>query len=282
MKTKTVSLIFLAFLLLPLFSAGSANAGYSYYIPDIDGSATNPYPETEYFDWVSRVYYYETAGGTATYDGTYTATNNTFQIEVRMYAPDTWTTGTTSTSPPDADYTTGTYQQQNDPEHVAAETWVNTSLPDQNFDNVYSYFYQITNIGDGIGTATTIDSLSIPYNPADVKGYGFVNDSDGDDPISMDASSNTELALTFSGIAETNSSEWFFMTSESWWGWQDLTYNGSSASGSTEMASWTSHSSPSGGIPAPNPEAPVVALYIVGLMGTVGFTYMRKRQGSAF
>ncbi len=76
------------------------------------------------------------------------------------------------------------------------------------------------------------------------------------------------------GGGQTDSAT-FYMTSQYRWGWQPLEANSGSVTGTTTLSSL--HDSPNGMIPAPNPEASTVALYLVGLMGMAGFTYLKQR-----
>ncbi len=246
---KRIILLMLFILLSVLFISGNAGAAY-YGVYDIrdDDDEPDEYPGTEHFDWVNRSYTY-----------TY-GESETFSINVVLNAPDNWTTQE------GIDYTG--YRVS---DHDYGTTTVWESSPGD-FDNVYSYFYQVENTG-----SSNITSIDIPYDPATVTGFGYFEESGFENIGSMDISSNT-FTVTFDGLGlgADETSSWFFMTSEYWWGWQPLTLNGeTSVSGSTYLSSI--HNSPDGMVPAPNPEASTVALYIIGLIG-MGTLYYRKKK----
>jgi hypothetical protein len=266
MKTKTVLLVFLTALLLPLLSGGSANAGYSYYIPDIYG-ASSPYPETAHFDWINNTYTFN--------DGS----NLSFSINFTFQAPDNWSDTPYSTYRP----RDNGYSQPDGGGGYEYDTKVNSQMTggQNDWNDVYSYFYQVQNTGTEV-----LQTVFIPFDQAAVEDFGYIDDNAGGIDPDLMATAGSQLRIRYSdafgvgGLDQNDTSEWVYMTSQSWWGWQSLTANLGSVDGTTTLSSL--HSSPNGQIPAPNPEAPVLALYVVGLMGMVGYAYMRKRQGEVF
>jgi len=249
MKLNKKILCAMFVLLVGLLSMGSSDAAF--YIPNIDGSA-NPYPPTEHLDWINRTYTYNSS------------TASEFAIQVRMWAPDNWNTPGNQNG---IDYDT---YQPDDQSYTYANIQWGLGL-NQNFDDVYSYFYKVTNASG----SNDLTQLSIPFDPATGVNYGYVDDDDGENPTSIGPlSSNLQIGLALTG---TETSEWFFMTSQYWWGWQQLSYNaGTDATGQTQINSI--YYSPDGMIPAPNPEAPTVALYIVGLLVMGWLTRLKLRQ----
>ena len=246
MKRDEISYILVIVLLLCGLSAGNARADFSYYIPDIPG--TSDYPGVEHFDWINRSYTYNTGGG------------GTFSVDVTMYAPDDWAAGTYSG-----------YRAADDGWALGGGSpTVTSASTGTNFNNVYSYFYKVTN------SNTAINTFTVPFDQATVLDYGYA--SDGGAPVFLMGPSGTDLNIAFSGLngsGQTDSVS-FYMTSQHWWGWQSLDANASPVTGSTTLSSL--HNSPDGMIPAPNPEASTVALYLVGLAGMAGFTYLRQRR----
>ncbi len=255
-KLFLVGLFAIAFLLCTGTAYSAYYGIYDIYDQDEDPEEENyaptEYPGTEHFDWVNRSYTYNSG------------TDNQFTINVILNAPDNWT------NEGENDYTG--YRKIDYGTYFGFSTvWADGT---QSFDNVYSYFYQIDNTG-----SESVTSISIPYDPASVSGYGYVNGI-GQDLYPIDTNNNklnVEFNPGYTGTLDPGEkSDWFFMTSENWWGWQPLTYNGdTSATGSTYLSSL--HDSPDGMIPAPNPEASTVALYIVGLIG-MGTLYYRKKK----
>ena len=253
MKNKKTLIIILITAVLGLSSVQIVHAAYYgiYDIREVEENVYGPetYPDLVHFDWVNRTYTYNSSG-------------DTFSITVNLYAPNNWDTpssqdGIDYDEYKKEDYTYGSTQ------------WEGGS---ETFDDVYSYFYQIEN-----QSSTIISDITIPYDPATVVGYGSAADELTTDISNMTVA-NDQITATFDGgLSAGATSDWFFMTSENWWGWQPLTYNGdTAATGSTYLSHL--YNSPDGMIPAPNPEAPTVALYIIGLLGMGGFYYNRKRR----
>ncbi len=225
-----------------LMCSGTVYGAY-YGVYDIRDDTDEPekYPLVEDFQWVDHTYTYQGTGG------------EVFTVEFTLYAPTGWTT---------------------DPNGNSYGAYVDD---DYSNSNVYSYYYKVTNTG------SDLDSLTIPYSPADLGTTGVETGSTGSQPIvnnnTVDSTLNVYFDFPFipgyDGLQAGESSMDFFMTSPNWWGWQSLSANGGLVTGTTTLSSL--YDSPDGMIPAPNPEASTVALYIVGLIG-MGTLYYRKKK----
>lgn len=242
-KIKSLLYISMVFFIC-LMGTQSVKAAYFgvYDIRDIGDSVYAPedYPDTVHFDWVNRTY---------TYQGQ--TTDVYFSIEFNLYAPNSW----------DSEIY-GDYQD--------------ATLGDA---NLYSYYYQVTYTS----SENQLKGVDIPYYPADLTSVGITGSGEPTQIYNYPDESLITVRFSNSGnyLEEDETSRLFYMTSGSWWGWQQLTYDANSgtdgnAAGSTVLSSL--YSSPDGMIPAPNPEAPTVALYIVGLFGMGAVYYKRKRQ----
>lgn len=230
-----------------------SNGYAAYYIPDINSSAS-PKPGTEHFYWINNA---NSGNGLA-----YTTASDSVNVVFNLYAPDNW----------DATYSGLRVKDQS----FSGLTW-ESGGGSGSFDDVYAYFYQVDN------TQTNTERLknfSVYFSPAAIEGYGYTGDGGTVALDTVETDGPTFVASwPHPELQDGAKSNWFFVTSKYWWGWQTLELDGSAASGSTLLDTGGSYS-PQGKIPAPNPEAPVVALYLVGLGGVVA-VFRHRRRSSA-
>lgn len=254
-------ILFLAGAFLTILAVQNASA--IYYIPDI-GSDPSQRPATKHFDWLNYMPGYSLS-----------ASGDDITVKMRLYAPENW--GPSGTNETHSGYTVG------EQTHLTISWDSGVNPADATFDNVYSYFYQVTNEATSAGEVT---NFLFPFSPANVIGYGTASDSgvasevpiNNIDVNSVRVKAEWDDKFSPNPLTAGSTSEWFFITSEYWWGWQDTLIDGNASSGSTQFYS-SSHYSPNGQVPAPNPEAPVVALYLVGLGGVVA-VFRHRRKGS--
>jgi len=214
----------------------------SYNVSDFAGSTA----DFSFWDYNPITFSYTTTAGDA------------FDVEFKFTAPQNWDEANSA-------YTNFT------PEKLFG-------LTSSSFNDVYGYFYRVTETaGTGLG------SMRIDYDKS--KATVFSNNSIDDlayANVSTGVFSGGYLGTFFDGsgpgatlLSET--SDWFYMTSKNWWGWDTMTADsvttGFGLTGSVLLNDYVY--SPSGQIPSPNPEAPTIALYLMGLFGVGWFTRMK-------
>jgi len=179
----------------------------------------------------------------------YTAGTDTFNVEFKFSAPQNWGGAYASYTPNSL-----------------------LGLSSTSFNDVYGYFYKVTETAN-----TGLRTFEIGYDQ--LKASVLTGSVTGPDVnVGLQDLGGSVLA-TFTGGAGTfgalknQTSDWFYMTSKNWWGWSDTLADSQFVSGSVGLNDYTM--SPSGQIPAPNPEAPTIALYLMGLFGVGWFTRMK-------
>jgi hypothetical protein len=265
MYWKNLTLLFVGLSII-LLAGGVVQAAFDFDIPEayglngILGGGDDTLPGAEHFQWINGI---NSGNGFNYFTGTAQETN----IKALFLAPDNWDAG--SGDP---------YEGQTVSTHSDLSS---LGLSGSVFDDVYSYFYKVEQVGNGSG-GDSLGNVEIFYNaePGIIDSSG---ESDEAGFVDVDLAEFTNRLLVSSNkdgignpLDDGDVSEWFYMTSENWWGWQPLRRDSDYATGSTFL--YPGHSSPSGMIPAPNPEASVVVLYVVGLIGMAGYMQIRKRN----
>ncbi len=245
--------------------SGTAFANFSYYIDDVN-NGWSPYPSVKEFDFI-------TTGNGYGYDDPFVITDGadlTYSVDFTFYAPDNWTD---NQGPSNFDYTG--YRPADDG-LVYGDNIVSSSTSSPgSFDEVYTYFYTITNTG-----TTPLESFRLTFANADIQDYGYMTAADAtyEAPESVKVNPVYDYINVDFLVDDSQPGEWylasgetttFFVTSQSWWGMGGVRTTG--MSGSVDFSDGFE-------LPSPNPEASTVLLYSIGLMGIAGFARIRNRK----
>lgn len=263
----------ISFLALVFFTASPVTANF--YIPDIDGTPANPYPDVWHFNWINANHYGYTGSFVFENSGTPGGGPSDYlkyTVDFTYYAPDNWNNANGITDLNGVSYETaghipsngqwGKYTYTGDP----GTTQVTSLDSGTNFNDVYSYFYTIT-----VDPASEVKlfTFELDYQPiaSPLSDFGYADTP----PVTLSmADASNQLQVLFGsvgnfGLGGGDGPLTIYQTSQYWYG-----FNNYSAD-STGGASGTS-----GKLPSPNPEAPTVALFAMGLLGVLGFRYYRK------
>ncbi len=139
------------------------------------------------------------------------------------------------------------------------------------FDNVYGYFYTIT-LDYGWNS---LSSFGFNMGPATITEIGYDRSEQG--LVGWEISEGNTLLFNFPtgrGRFRADETASVYVASEYWWGWSEAKFEGAGGTGGYNNT---------GNLPAPNPEAPTVALFMLGIFGlhvwrNKGLRFMAKSQ----
>lgn len=244
---KTKGFIIGAFALVLVLVATGANA----YVPALG----TYHPSAADFNWVNNI-------GTLTWK----TGEGTINIDVRVSAPDgddtNFFSGTYGSYYPDPLYAVGGFTAAYDTVTTNTSGTYSTGTQDPTstttFDSMYGYFYTITLVA---GYTGSLSDFGFDIGPATITEIGYDTNA-AYQPADSWAISNNVLAFGFPGLAGdqfvAGETAAVYVASEYWWGWSNAVFEGSTQ---------TSGGAYNGKLPAPNPEAPTVALFMLGIFG---------------
>jgi len=142
------------------------------------------------------------------------------------------------------------------------------------FDNMYGYFYTISLDS---GYSGNLRYFGFNMGPATITEIGY--DSSKQRLDDWEISGGNTLLFNFPargrGRFRANDTATVYVASEYWWGWSNAVFEGDEQT--------TGGYNNTGQLPAPNPEAPTVALFMLGIFGlhvwrNKGLRFMAKSQ----
>lgn len=262
---KTRGFIIGAFALVLVLVGTGANAYVGLGVSD-----NSVLPSAADFNWINNDI------GTLTWGSGITEIN----IDVRVSAPDGDITyfGDTSYDPYEPGTLYGSFTAQYDTVTTQTNgvfaTASGTPTTGSTFNNMYGYFYTITL---GASYAGNLSNFGFDMGPATITEIGYDANVAYQTANSWAISGNV-LTFGFPGAGDTfiaGNTGTVYVASEYWWGWSNAAFN--------SIEQTTDGYNNTGQLPAPNPEAPTVALFMLGIFGlhvwrNKGLRFMAKSQ----
>lgn len=133
------------------------------------------------------------------------------------------------------------------------------------FDNMYGYFYTIS-----LDSGYSGNLLYFGFNmgPATISEIGYDRSKESLDDWEISGGNTLLFNFPASGPGRfrANETATVYVASEYWWGWSNAIFEDGGNPAEQSSGGYNN----TGQLPAPNPEAPTVALFILGIFGVYG------------